>query len=368
MFIGDLPESLLRIQKNRTKYIKSLSVASKDGYDGRHGTWFKNVEIPINGELVAIIGNKGSGKSALSDIIALCANYQNHEDFSFLNSRKFRDGKHDKNFEATLTWQSDISQKKGLDDKSISGPVEDVKYLPQGQFERLTNEISTAREFQLEIEKVVFAHLDESERMGAMSFRELVESQKRLVEAEIKALSDSLTPMNKTIIELEFKQSPAYITELGQKLKKREDELNAIVEPIPISDPNDDPEKKAESAAIVTKINELKEKLSTLETLRSNLQKEKTQLLVDLKTIKDAKKELELQVQKVSNLIVAKNAELKPYGIDVNAAVTVQTDFAGFDAAVKTRNDRLLEVRAILGESLDVVIGSHFCRRARTES
>ena len=361
VFIGESPESLLRIQKNRTKYIKSLSISPKYAYDGRNGTWFNNVEIPINGELVAIIGNKGSGKSALSDIIALCANYQNHEDFSFLNSRKFRDGKHDSSFEAVLTWQSDTVQKRGLDDKSISGPIEDVKYLPQGQFERLTNEINTVREFQYEIENVVFAHLDDSERMGAISFRELVESQKRLVEAEISTLIDSLNPINKTIIDFEFKQSPAYTKELGQKLKKKEDELNAIIEPISVSDPNDDPKKKAESAAIIAKINELRERLTALETQRIDLQKEKTQLLVDLKTIKDAKRELEIQVQKVSDLVVAKNLELKPYGIDVNSAVTVQTDFTGFIAAVKTKDDRLVKVRSILDEPFDAASGVASC-------
>lgn len=358
VFIGESPESLLRIQKNRTKYIKTLSIASKKGYDGRHGTWFKNVEIPINGELVAIIGNKGSGKSALSDIIALCANHQNQEDFSFLNSRKFRDGKHDRSFEATLTWHSDTAQKKTLDDRSTAGPIEDVKYLPQGQFERLTNEISTAREFQFEIEKVVFAHLDVSERMRATSFRELVESQKRLVESEIGTLIESLNPINKALVELEFKKSPTYTAEIDMKLKKKERELNAIVEPIPISDPNDDPKKKAESAAIVTKISELKETLANLETLRANLQKEKTQLLIDLKTIKDAKKELELEVQKITELVAAKNVELKPFGIDVGAAVTVQTDFTGFNVAVKTKDDRLVEVRTILGESFGAVFGA----------
>lgn len=353
VFIGNFPETLGRIQKNRTKYIKTINVATKNGYDGRHGKWFENVEIPINGELVAIIGNKGSGKSALSDIIALCANYQSQEDFSFLNPRKFRDGKHDKNFEATLTWQSDTRQTKSLDDKLLSGPIEDVKYLPQGQFERLTNEISTVREFQFEIEKVVFAHLDDSERMGETSFRELVESQKRLVESEIKTLSDSLEPLNRGVVALEFKQSPSYATELRQKLKKKNEELNAIVEPVPVSDPNDDPAKKAESEVIVVKIAEFRERLAELETIRSDRQKEKGQLLVDLKTIKDARRELELRVKEVRDLLSAKDLELEPYSIDVKSAVTLQTDFTGFDAVVKAKDDRLVEVRTVLGESIE---------------
>jgi len=43
--------------------------------------------------------------------------------------------------------------------------VEKVKYLPQGKFERLTNEIENTIEFQKEIEKVVFDHIDTSDRL-----------------------------------------------------------------------------------------------------------------------------------------------------------------------------------------------------------
>ncbi len=356
VFIGDAPEFVGRIQKSRTKYIKTIRVSSKEGYDGRHGKWFKDIEIPINGELVAIIGNKGSGKSALSDIIALCANYQNHDAFSFLTPKKFRDGKHDKNFEATITWQSEISSTKLLCDKSPAGTIEDVKYLPQGQFERLTNEISTAREFQEEIEKVVFDHLDNSERMGASGFYELVESQKRLVEAEIKTLVDSLTPLNKYILTLEFKQSASYGEEVALKLKKKNEELTALVEPTPVSDPNDDPKKKKESEAIVGRINDLKGDLLVLENARAERKMEKGQLLRDLKTIKDAKKELELRITDVRDLVTCKELELKPYGIDVKSAVILRVDFAGFDMVVKSKNKRLVEVRRILGEETDSAI------------
>ena len=39
--------------------------------------WYDNIEIELNPGLVAIIGNKGSGKSAITDIISLCANTHN---------------------------------------------------------------------------------------------------------------------------------------------------------------------------------------------------------------------------------------------------------------------------------------------------
>ena len=52
--------------------------------------WFENIGIEINSGLVAIIGNKGNGKSALSDSIGLVGNTPNHRDFSFLDRYKFR--------------------------------------------------------------------------------------------------------------------------------------------------------------------------------------------------------------------------------------------------------------------------------------
>lgn len=128
IFVGDKPEVFDRIAKNRTKYIKELKITAHEGYDNRYGKWFENINIPFNSELVAIIGNKGSGKSALADIIALCSNYQNHEDFSFLKPKKFRDGKHARNFSATLVWESDIEVPKSLDEKAIDGEIEDVKW------------------------------------------------------------------------------------------------------------------------------------------------------------------------------------------------------------------------------------------------
>lgn len=356
VFIGDFPEPIGRIKRNRTKYIKTISINSKENYDGRHGKWFQNVKIPINSELVAIIGNKGSGKSALSDIIALCSNCQNHEDFSFLTPKKFCDGKHDKNFEATITWQSETQSTKSLDDKTPSGTLEDVKYLPQGQFERLTNEISTAREFQNEIEKVVFAHLKNSERMGANNFSELVEEQKRLVEAEIKNLIDSLEPLNKEVLALEFKQSAPYWTKCNLKLMKKNEELSALVEPAPISDPNDDPKKKQESEATVGKIKKLRAELSTLENLRADIQAEKGILLIDIKKIKDTKRELELRIKGIRDFFTEKDLELKRYSIDIKSAMTLSVNFASFDTVVNAKKNRLAKISIILGEGTSTKI------------
>ena len=125
-------------KSNSTKFIDSVKIEPVGGYLGQFGKWFDN-QIPLNKELVAIIGNKGNGKSAIADIIALCCDFQDQNYFSFLRKGKFRDGKLAKNFTATVTFASNISKTKNLDDSNIKNTKALVKYLPQGYFEGICN-------------------------------------------------------------------------------------------------------------------------------------------------------------------------------------------------------------------------------------
>jgi len=67
VFIGDQPEQFKRIEQNSTKYIKNVIIKNKKGAP-ESKNWFSN-HIIFNPGLVAIIGNKGSGKSALADTL-----------------------------------------------------------------------------------------------------------------------------------------------------------------------------------------------------------------------------------------------------------------------------------------------------------
>ena len=350
VFIGDKPEILNRIEKNRTKYIKELKITPHENYDNRYGKWYENVDIPFNGELVAIIGNKGSGKSAVADIIALCSNYQNHDDFSFLRPKKFRDGKHANNFNATLVWKSESKVEKSLDEKAVEGEIENVKYLPQGQFERLTNEINSAEEFQNEIEKVVFAHIDESEKMGLQTFKDLIKSKKRIVDTEISSLLDDLKPQNDQIIELEKKQSKAYRTELKNWIKKKEEELKALVEPPIVSNPNDDPIKKKESEALITKIGVLNSEVEKIVSEKSQKEAEKSQLIIDLKLLKETKKEIDLKVKDIDNFCLEKKELLSPFGLNIGKIFSYQTDFTQITQIISEKEYALLSAKQCLGD------------------
>jgi len=85
-YLGEEPDIISRVKGNKTKYIKSISVKKVDN-SNLHEAWFDGITVPFNHGLVTIIGNKGNGKSALTDIIALLSNHRGG--YSFLNKDKF---------------------------------------------------------------------------------------------------------------------------------------------------------------------------------------------------------------------------------------------------------------------------------------
>ena len=72
VFIGNIPPVLDRVNKNKQSNISSISCSRIEKPINKDCDWF-DFDIPLNPSMVAIIGNKGSGKSAFSDIIGhLC--------------------------------------------------------------------------------------------------------------------------------------------------------------------------------------------------------------------------------------------------------------------------------------------------------
>ena len=353
IFIGDKPPVFERISRNRTKYIDNLLIGQIEGYNDHAGVWFKNVDIPFNKELVAIIGNKGSGKSAIADILSLCSNYYDDNDFSFLSSKKFREkqGKIAKNFNAVLTWESGTAETKILNESPSDTETLNVKYIPQGQFERLTNEINSVKEFQEEIEGVVFSHIPESERLGAQSFNELVAIKTATVETELKSLINDVEDSNKIIIELERKKTDSYRVEIENKIINKEKELEALVEPTAISDPNQDPVKKQQCEVVNNKIIEIKKDISKIEAEINEAETEKKTALEDLQKLRVVKQEIQQKETEFSQYISEKKDDLSVYEISIDNLISLKTDFTELDAKINSIDSQLQIALKNLGET-----------------
>lgn len=353
IYVGEEPPLLIRVSKHRTKYIKQLNITQVEEYYDKNNVWFKDVSIPFNSELVAIIGNKGSGKSAIADVIALCSNYHEKDDFSFLTTNKFRikNGRLAKNFEAVLTWESGTEDRKNLNDSPDKTEILEVKYLPQGRFERLTNEISSASEFQEEIESVVFSHIPETENLGALTFRELIDKKTVSVNTDIDLLKNNVKELNTVIIDLERKSTKPYKDEVANKLARKKEELEALQPPKSVSDPNEDPLKKQQHEEVNKKITVIRAEIDEIESLINKAENDKKLALNKIQKLKDVISAVKQKETEYTNFITEIGEQL--YGIDINLGnlISIKTDLTQINQILVSEENLLEHIRSLLGDA-----------------
>lgn len=281
--LGDEPPIHKRQALKPNRLLSRLSIKQVEDYDGRNGQWFQNIDLPFNPELTAIIGNKGSGKSAIADILGLLGESRQEDYFSFLsnNSRdkKFRQKGYAENFEAVATWQSgSLTPTKKLSESVDKSKPEAVKYLPQNYFEHLTNALAI-EEFQEKIEDVVFSHVEESDKMNANHFSELQEMKTRLSKKKTSELKAQLRELNIQILDLEERSSPEYLDEQQRLLESKQAELKALEET--------KPDQMAEPESGSTEQLQAKEEVTKYTTLLRNLAAKEDRLVAEIANEKE---------------------------------------------------------------------------------
>ncbi len=328
VFIGTEPEVETRKAHEATKFLSELRVNQIDGYDGHNGRWFKDVAIPLNPELTVIIGNKGSGKSALVDIIGLLGESRQSEYFSFLSdkgtNKKFKQRGFAENFEAEIIWQSGVSTPKNLNAVVDVTKPEAVRYLPQNYFEQLTNEIEI-QEFRHKIEDVVFSHVEETDRMGKTTFADLQEFKTQQTKQETSALKTKLQELNLEVVNLEEQADPLHKKQLEEKLKVKKAELDSLIKAAPtvVEKPEQEsPEQQALSTQIADLTSKQKQLHDTDQKVVDTLTRSKNRL--------QQLSSLLQSVQAIDGNLAAQKAELLPIctelGLDIDLIVKVEID------------------------------------------
>lgn len=219
-FIGLLPPKIATVQNNKTSFIDQIEISRDASYAG--GTWLDGVSINVNSDLVAIIGNKGSGKSALADVVALLGNSKQVEHFSFLRKERFRGKSGDpaKYFTGKLKWKDGSTEVRNLNENPPSDQVELVRYIPQGHFEELCNGHVSGKSdsFEKELRSVIFAHTDDALRMGALDFDQLVVQQEATYRQQLEEYRKDLKRVNQEISGMEDQLQPEVKRSLLEKL------------------------------------------------------------------------------------------------------------------------------------------------------
>jgi ABC-type lipoprotein export system ATPase subunit len=269
IWFGDLPPQIARVRNNPTKYLTSLKIERKSDATISE-VWFNN-EIPLNPGLIAIIGNKGKGKSALTDIIGLLANTKQNRDFTFLSTVNFRQARDNKarHFRATLTLASGLPVSRGLEESADVSQPELVKYIPQNFLEKICTQLGKIEEsdFDRELKKVIFSHVEQPYRLDQSSLDELIEYKTSEATEKSELLKQELHRINEEIVALEEQLAPAYRKRIENLLEKKRQELSAheTAQPAPVVKPDNDPTTQKEIIATAEAIENAKQELNIAE-------------------------------------------------------------------------------------------------------
>lgn len=274
IFVGELPTLLDRIQQQPTRFASCLTVR-KVATATTKEKWFDQ-SLSLNPGLIAVIGKKGSGKSALADIFALLGNTHRFKDFSFLSPKRFREPKLGlaEQFEAEVDWQS--GYKSGpmvlCNNPSLSD-VEGVDYIPQSFLDRICNEIAEGQSdrFYLELQDVIFSHIPKAERLSCDNLAELIQLMTEEREQSIQLLLKSLKKTNFNIVDLERRLSPEYRERLTKRYNSLCGDIRALrrdARPSKVSRPEADEETEKVTKKISEKLDNLKKQLKRHERHR----------------------------------------------------------------------------------------------------
>ncbi|MBM3701447.1 MAG: hypothetical protein FJW63_00405 [Actinobacteria bacterium] len=272
VYIGKLPPK----GKNDAKVIDKIKIRDSNN-------WFEDEPILLNDNLVSIIGEKGAGKTALADFIALaCGDFdiKGEDPGSFI----FKALKSSKQIEETIEncaitvyWRDGSS-----DSITITEDLKDYKdlkkgrYLSQSFIERKCGP-EQAGELQKEVENIIFQYIPAQDRMGQTTFIDLKKKKTESIQLKKSKCKQDIANLNSEIFNIEEEINSLDAKE--EERSKLQTEIKQLKEQKP--KPITEGEKKIEAKLSIlnNKKNQLneeiagyKKQLSTIETIRTKVE------------------------------------------------------------------------------------------------
>jgi hypothetical protein len=275
VFIGDCPPNF----KHPYRVIDNVAITNAPD-------WFPYAPIPLNPNLVTIIGGKGAGKSALAELIAFAGGSEffrnpkgKHLDDTFVSKASKRTVGNLKpvtGAKIKLTWADGSIDEAELKE-SLSHGLQDekVKYLPQKFVEQVCAPEHHA-DLLLEVERVVFQRIPKSDRLGCVTFSDLRVLRTKGIQVKKLHLASEIETLNREIyagyLKVESKE------EKTTKLKQLRKEFEELLKQKPDVSPQNatDIEKldglQAEMRVLEAELTVLKQKISVIDELEAVLE------------------------------------------------------------------------------------------------
>lgn len=187
--IGPVPPQLT----DQSQLIRCISFSDTKG-------WFTQENIELNAGLVAVIGEKGAGKTAIAELAAFAAgvSWDKKSQSSFITKGQ----PYLSDVKVQLEWGNGSVTSATLLDQPHSVPLPLVRYLSQDFVERLCSSDHEGRELQKAIEDVVFTRLDSIQKEGYSSFSELRKARETASVRRRENFRGEIATLNKEIERL----------------------------------------------------------------------------------------------------------------------------------------------------------------------
>ena len=248
-------------------------------------------------------------------------------------------------FEAKITWADGTCDISKLSQNTQATSIEKVKYIPQGFLERLCND--DLNDFEKELRKVIFSHIEESDRLEKNSLDELIGYKTEVLIREIDDIKANLVVINKTIIDLEDKDTETFKKGLQERLVEKKAELLAHdqIKPISIVPPND-PNIVAENKDISDAISERRAVMADIELEiqdKTNRLKQSKIDLSEIELIIQSVGAFQVQFDRLKNEIAG---PLVKHGLSLDKAIRLSID--------KSEIEKVLQGKKILVDELEI--------------
>jgi ABC-type lipoprotein export system ATPase subunit len=260
------PEERVRIQEDNPeprKNIYTLSYIKISNSKISDELEIEELEIPLNPNLVTVIGGKGSGKTALLDLIANCFEDRCKRSGIDKNSfvQRIEEQKPDLTVEISFIGDDvENFSKKLIEEKFFQHSK--ITYLPQGKIEEYSEDREKLHE---KIKEIIFSNKDVMDSEYKQKFEKLLE--------EIDILKKDIEDLNSEIYKLEIDTDPEKVKDIENKksikigeLKDKENKLQDIIKKIGEDSENKVKNLRKEEAA-------LRSRHSKLETIKNDLLK-----------------------------------------------------------------------------------------------
>jgi ABC-type lipoprotein export system ATPase subunit/predicted metal-dependent phosphoesterase TrpH len=351
VYIGDRPEVLERVEFGKTKYIKELRIDTYENKEAPDNIWFKSLSIPFNNELCAIIGNKGSGKSAIADIIGVCTDAEHSDTYQFLNKEKFKKKGYAERFYANVVFVSETSTAdRPLSYNIDPSDVPKAKYLPQHYFEKVCNEIGKVASLREEIEKVVFQYIPNEKKLKKASFSELISFKKESIDSEIQTINTQIESLSKDIIELENKKSPEYKKNIQRNITAKKEELRVHIEQKPkeVKNPSDS-EKSTESEAQRGRLKKWEQRKKHIESEIKSIEEAISTNAVNIEELEQLKRDVLNKVKDIQGFIDSKKDFCEKHSISIAELISIKSDISSIEALITAKKEDTSDRRKLVG-------------------